>query len=218
MIAIITVLKNSLFNIISLVKTNFSTIAVIIIGILTAFLFIQNNKLTKYSQNIDRLNNNILYYQEQMDSTVNDNRTLQLTIEDFKHSNDSIINKLDQVREDLKIKDKELIQAQAQHQEIKLDTTVVVQEDNFTKEIKPNNLTSLLIIKKDSFLTAKLDIKNEQFLYLASKREYKRQYKNFFCRLCHFDFKKRTVYKYEIHNTNDLIEVTNTRLIQINEN
>nr|DAE43799.1 MAG TPA: hypothetical protein [Caudoviricetes sp.] len=40
MIAIITVLKNSLFNIISLVKTNFSTIAVIIIGILTAFLFI----------------------------------------------------------------------------------------------------------------------------------------------------------------------------------
>lgn len=217
MIAIITVLKNSLFNIISLVKTNFSTIAVIIIGILTAFLFIQNNKLTKYSQDIDRLNNNILYYQEQMDSTVNDNRTLQLTIEDFKNSNDSIINKLDQVREDLKIKDKELIQAQAQQQEIKLDTTVVVQEDNFTKEIKPNNLTSLLIIKKDSFLTAKLDIKNEQFLYLASKREYKRQYKNFFRRLCHFDFKKRTVYKYEIHNTNDLIEVTNTRLIQISE-
>lgn len=217
MIAIITVLKNSLFNIISLVKTNFSTIAVIIIGILTAFLFIQNNKLTKYSQDIDRLNNNILYYQEQMDSTVNDNRTLQLTIEDFKHSNDSIINKLDQVREDLKIKDKELIQAQAQQQEIKLDTTVVAQEDNFTKEIKPNNLTSLLIIKKDSFLTAKLDIKNEQFLYLASKREYKRQYKNFFRRLCHFDFKKRTVYKYEIHNTNDLIEVTNTRLIQISE-
>lgn len=217
MIAIITVLKNSLFNIISLVKTNFSTIAVIIIGILTAFLFIQNNKLTKYSQDIDRLNNNILYYQEQMDSTVNDNRTLQLTIEDFKHSNDSIINKLDQVREDLKIKDKELIQAQAQQQEIKLDTTVVVQEDNFTKEIKPNNLTSLLIIKKDSFLTAKLDIKNEQFLYLASKREYKRQYKNFFRRLCHFDFKKRTVYKYIIHNTNDLIEVTNTRLIQISE-
>nr|DAE43801.1 MAG TPA: hypothetical protein [Caudoviricetes sp.] len=42
-----------------------------------------------------------------------------------------------------------------------MDTTVVVQEDNFTKEIKPNNLTSLLIIKKDSFLTAKLDIKNE---------------------------------------------------------
>lgn len=217
MITIITVLKNSLFNIISLVKTNFSTIAVIIIGILTAFLFIQNNKLTKYSQDIDRLNNNILYYQEQMDSTVNDNRTLQLTIEDFKHSNDSIINKLDQVREDLKIKDKELIQAQAQQQEIKLDTTVVVQEDNFTKEIKPNNLTSLLIIKKDSFLTAKLDIKNEQFLYLASKREYKRQYKNFFRRLCHFDFKKRTVYKYKIHNTNDLIEVTNTRLIQISE-
>ena len=217
MIGIITVLKNSLFNIISLVKTNFSTIAVIIIGILTAFLFIQNNKLTKYSQGIDRLNNNILYYQEQMDSTVNDNRTLQLTIEDFKHSNDSIINKLDQVREDLKIKDKELIQAQAQQQEIKLDTTVVVQKDNFTKEIKPNNLTSLLIIKKDSFLTAKLDIKNEQFLYLASKREYKRQYKNFFRRLCHFDFKKRTVYKYEIHNTNDLIEVTNTRLIQISE-
>ena len=217
MIAIITVLKIVCFNIISLVKTNFSTIAVIIIGILTAFLFIQNNKLTKYSQDIDRLNNNILYYQEQMDSTVNDNRTLQLTIEDFKHSNDSIINKLDQVREDLKIKDKELIQAQAQQQEIKLDTTVVVQEDNFTKEIKPNNLTSLLIIKKDSFLTAKLDIKNEQFLYLASKREYKRQYKNFFRRLCHFDFKKRTVYKYEIHNTNDLIEVTNTRLIQISE-
>ena len=217
MIAIITVLKNSLFNIISLVKTNFSTIAVIIIGILTAFLFIQNNKLTKYSQDIDRLINNILYSQEQMDSTVNNNRALQLTIEDFKHSNDSIINKLDQVREDLKIKDKELIQAQAQQQEIKLDTTVVVQEDNFTKEIKPNNLTSLLIIKKDSFLTAKLDIKNEQFLYLASKREYKRQYKNFFRRLCHFDFKKRTVYKYEIHNTNDLIEVTNTRLIQISE-
>ena len=212
---IIQLITGNLSNIISWFKGNFKLIAVIIIGIFTAIICLQRNQLQNKNNEIDRLNNNIEYYQNLNDSTANQNNILQLTVDEFKNSNDSIVNKLNNARKELNIKTKELKQAQHQAQEIKLDTTVIVKDNNFIKEIKPNSLTSLLIIKKDSLLTAKLDIKNEQSLIVSTKRKYKRQYKNWFRRLLRFDFKKHNVNRYNIINSNDLIKITDTRVIEM---
>lgn len=196
-------------------KGNFNIMAVIIISIFTAIIFFQKNQLENKNAELDRLQNNVLYYQEQNDSTVDKNRILQLTINELNNNKDSILVELNNTRKELKIKDKELQLAQSQTQEIKLDTTVIVKDDDFSYEIKPNNLTSLLVEKKDSILTAKLDIKNQQTLFISKKREYKNQYKNWFRRLLKFDFKKHNVYSYDIINSNDLITVTDTRVVQI---
>lgn len=194
---------------------NIKIMAVIIISILAAIIFYQGKQIKEKNRQIDRITNNTLFYQEQLSDKDKEIRTLNLTIDEFKNTNDSIIQNIVSIQKELKIKDKELKQAQSQNQEINIDTTIVVGDKDFEKEIKPNELTSLIIIKKDSILTAKISIKNSQTLFISNKREYKNQYKNWFRRLIHFDFKKRDVYKYQIHNSNPLIEVKETRLITI---
>lgn len=194
---------------------NIKVVAVIIISIFAAIIFYQGKQIKEKNRQIDRITNNTLFYQEQLSDKDKEIRTLNLTIDEFKNTNDSIIQNIVNIQEELKIKDKELKQAQSQNQEINIDTTIVVGDKDFEKEIKPNELTSLIIIKKDSILTAKISIQNTQTLFISNKREYKNQYKNWFRRLIHFDFKKRDVYKYQIHNSNPLIEVKETRLITI---
>ena len=194
---------------------NIKVVAVIIISIFAAIIFYQGKQIKEKNREIDRITNNTLFYQEQLSDKDKEIRTLNLTIDEFKNTNDSIIQNIVNIQKELKIKDKELKQAQSQNQEINIDTTIVVGDKDFEKEIKPNELTSLIIIKKDSILTAKISIKNSQTLFISNKREYKNQYKNWFRRLIHFDFKKRDVYKYQIHNSNPLIEVKETRLITI---
>lgn len=194
---------------------NIKVVAVIIISIFAAIIFYQGKQIKEKNRQIDRITNNTLFYQEQLSDKDKEIRTLNLTIDEFKNTNDSIIQNIVNIQEELKIKDKELKQAQSQNQEINIDTTIVVGDKDFEKEIKPNELTSLIIIKKDSILTAKINIQNTQTLFISNKREYKNQYKNWFRRLIHFDFKKRDVYKYQIHNSNSLIEVKETRLITI---
>ena len=194
---------------------NIKVMAVIIVSIFAAIIFYQGKQIKEKNRQIDRVTNNTLFYQEQLSDKDKEIRTLNLTIDEFKNTNDSIIQNIVNIQEELKIKDKELKQAQSQNQEINIDTTIVVGDKDFEKEIKPNELTSLIIIKKDSILTAKISIKNSQTLFISNKREYKNQYKNWFRRLIHFDFKKRDVYKYQIYNSNPLIEVKETRLITI---
>lgn len=215
MIPMLIAVKNKLFNCINFIKNNFQTIAVIIIMILTAFLFIQNDKLKTVNQRLDSVQNNYEYYMNKSSNVEDQNRILQLTIDDYKETKDSLINEIKTTQKKLKIKEKELYQTQIQKQEIKHDTTVIVKSPNFTLEIKPNSLTSIIINKQDSLLTHKLDIKNSQTLFVTNKRIYKNKYKNWFVRLLNFDFKKKNDIRYQIHNSNDLIEITDSRMIEL---
>lgn len=213
---LITVIKNKLLNFINIIKNNFHTIAVTIIMMLTAFLFIQNNKLKVTRDTLDKVQSNYEYYMNKSSNVEQQNRVLQLTIEDYKETKDSLINEVKTTQKKLKIKEKELQQTQLQKQEIKHDTTVIVKSDNFKLEIKPNSLTSIIINKQDSLLTHKLSIKNTQTLYVTNNRVYRNKYKNWFVRLLHFDWKKKNNVEYQIHNSNDLIEITDSRMIELN--
>ena len=212
---ILTIIKNKLLSCINVIKTNFNVIAVVIIMMLTAFLFIQENKL-KYTRNrLDSVQNNYEFYMNMCSNIEQNNKVLQLTIDDYKETKDSLINEIKTAQKKLNIKDKELQQIQLQKQEIKHDTTVIVKDNNFTLEIKPNSLTSIIINKQDSLLTHKLNIKNAQTLYVTNKRIYRNNYKNWFTRLLHFDWKKKDNIEYQIHNSNDLIEITDSRMIEL---
>lgn len=204
-----------MLTIINWLSSNIKLLALSVIIILSAIVLIQHNKIKDRDTQIDRLNNNVEYYQNNLSKNKEENRTLQFSIHEYKESKDSLIQEINQVQKKLKIKDKELSQVQQQHQAIKLDTTVIVRDSNFVTEIKPNNLTSLIIIKKDSILTAKLNIRNSQTLFIKHSKEYRNKYKNFFIRLLHFDFKKRNVFNYEIHNSNPIIKIEESRLVEI---
>ena len=211
----VTLIKNKLLSIINLIKGNFQTVAVVISMVFAAFLFIQTKKIEKLQLDLDNANSNYEYYMNKYSNEEQQNKVLMLTLDQFKTTKDSLITEVKDIQKKLKIKEKELCQAQLQKQEIKHDTTFIVKEKDFILEIKPNTLTSIIINKQDSLLTHTLDIKNTQTLYVTNKRVYKNQYKNWFTRLIHFDWKKRNNIEYQIHNSNDLIEITDSRMIEL---
>lgn len=204
-------------KLVSLFQRYYKILAVFIILILAAFLFYTYNLLQKRTAELDQAVNNYEYYEQLATKGVEQNRTLQLTIDQFKSSNDSLINKIRDVQKELKIKDNSLKTVTYVEEVIKHDTTVIVNDKDFDVVIKPNELTTIEIIKKDSLLNHKLDIQNDQALFITSKKVYRKEYKNWFRRLLHFDFKKRLVYEYQINNTNDLIRVQNTRIIELSK-
>lgn len=214
---LISLAKNKILQVVSWFKKYYKIIAVIVISILTAILFYQHDQLQKKNLEIDRVTNNYEFYMKQTAESVQQNQVLQLTLNEYKETKDSLIQKIKATQKKLKIKEKELSQVQIQEQEIVHDTTVVVKSNDFEVEIKPNSLTSIIISRKDTLLKHRLDIRNSQTVFVGQKKIYKRQYKNWFQRLLHFDFKKKTIYKYQIDNSNKLIKIENTRIVELSK-
>lgn len=214
---LISLAKNKILQVVSWFKKYYKIIAVIVISILTAILFYQHDQLQKKNLEIDRVTNNYEFYMKQTAESIRQNQVLQLTLNEYKETKDSLIQKIKATQKKLKIKEKELSQVQIQEQEIVHDTTVVVKSNDFEVEIKPNSLTSIIISRKDTLLKHHLDIRNSQTVFVGQKKIYKRQYKNWFQRLLHFDFKKKTIYKYQIDNSNKLIKIENTRIVELSK-
>lgn len=214
---LISLAKNKILQVVSWFKKYYKIIAVIVISILTAILFYQHDQLQKKNLEIDRVTNNYEFYMKQTAESIQQNQVLQLTLNEYKETKDSLIQKIKATQKKLKIKEKELSQVQIQEQEIVHDTTVVVKSNDFEVEIKPNSLTSIIISRKDTLLKHHLDIRNSQTVFVGQKKTYKRQYKNWFQRFLHFDFKKKTIYKYQIDNSNKLIKIENTRIVELSK-
>lgn len=211
------VIKSKWNTVISWCKKHFKSIAVIIILILTAFLFYTHKQLKQKNEQLDRITNNYEYYSEQYSKEKENNSVLQLSITDFKQSQDSLIQQLHAAQKEMKIKDKQLVQTSLIESTVSHDTTFIVKSNDFTVEIKPNELTSIVIDKKDSVITHQIEIKNSQILTIYTGKKYRNQYKNWFTRLLHLDFKKKTTYNYGITNSNDLIQVENTRIVELSK-
>ena len=199
-----------------------SKIKVLII-IVFSLLFINNirlqNKVNSLDKELARSNNNASTWENIANSNINNNNTLELTIQEYKNSNDSLIKVINDQQEKLKIKDNQLYQIASTETVIR-DTIVEkipINDTDFTIELKPNQLTTITVSRKDSIFTHTMEILNRQDLFIYTKKVYRNQYKNFFQRLIHFDFKKDKVNRYQIINSNDLIKVIDTRVINISE-
>ena len=199
-----------------------SKIKVLII-IAFSLLFINNirlqNKVNSLDKELARSINNASTWENIANSNIDNNNTLELTIQEYKNSNDSLIKVINDQQEKLKIKDNQLYQMASTETVIR-DTIVEkipINDTDFTIELKPNQLTTITVSRKDSIFTHTMEILNRQDLFIYTKKVYRNQYKNIFQRLIHFDFKKDKINKYQIVNSNDLIKVIDTRIINISE-
>lgn len=206
-----------ILNIINWCSKNFKVVAVGLISLLIATIFIQHNQLQEKNAELNRATSNVRAYQDIVSNNQERNRTLQLTIEELNHSNDSLLLQLKQTQKELKIKDKNLTDASVINTEIKDSVKTVIKKEaiDFEEELKLNPLTTIIVRRKDSILTAKIDIKNQQTIFVTENKEYKNTYKNWLVRFFHFDFKKIYIKNYQIVNSNPLIKVTDTRVIEI---
>lgn len=200
-------------------KGFFRKLAVIIIIGLTAFCFYQDNKIKSLDKNLGIITNNYKYYQGLTNNLNQQNRTLQLSVNQLRNNNDSLLVQVKKVQKELDIKDKNLQQIQVINTVMKDSTQIEIKtkEINFNEELKLNDLTTITVNRKDSILTAILDLRNQQILFVEEKKEYRNQYKNGFQRFLHFDWKKDRIKKYQIYNSNSLIRVTDTRIVEVTQ-
>lgn len=206
-------------SVVNWLRKNFKVVAVGLVSLLIATIFYQHNQLQNKNREIDRITNNIRAYEEIASNAQDNSRVLQLTIDELNHSKDSLIQQVNKVKKELKIKDKNLTDASVINTEIKDSVKTVIKEKliDFNEELKLNDLTTITVSRKDSILTAKIDIKNQQIIFVEDKKEYKRFYKNWLLRFFHFDFKKVRIKNYQIVNSNPLIKVTDTRIIELSK-
>lgn len=130
-------------------------------------------------------------------------------------------NKLDQAN----IKIKNLIAAATQTQTINVNGGKGVEKEiiyintptnSYTDSIQFNDQTNVTYTIYEDSVDITLDISNTQYLFTHKKKEYKNK-KSFFKRLFTLDFKKTWKYKYDIINSNDLINTSDVRVIEIND-
>lgn len=213
----------------NLIKSKWASIKVIlIVGLIVISMAMSGVAYYLYNKN-NLLNTQIGYeinnrkqYEAIVSNIISDNRLLQLHISDLSHSKDSVIQSLQKTRDSLKIKDNELKQAMSVKTVIRDTITNILPDTlkhavDFSIELKPNSQTTFKINRVDSLVTCIPEIFNTQELFTYSRKEYRHPDKNFFQRLFTWDWKKDRIERYEIVNSNPLIQVTDTRIIKINE-
>lgn len=202
-------------------KTLFKAISGLCVGLLLCWGVILHNQNKKLSQSLETAQNNIEAYQGLLSDSQQASNVLKLTVEQLQNSKDSVLHKLDNVRNELKIKPKQLHTAATQTQVLNVigskgvGGNIIVKDSIYTDSILYNPLTKVKYTIGNDTVNIAIDLQNEQYLYVYTKREYKNK-KNFFKRLFTLDFKKVTKYKYNIVNTNDLLKSKDVRIVESN--
>lgn len=217
MMTIKTILKYLLNN----RKTLFKAISGLCVGLLLCWGVTLYNQNKKLSQSLETAQNNIEAYQGLLSDSQQASNVLKLTVEQLQNSKDSVLHKLDSVRKELKIKPKQVHTAATQTQVLNVigskgvGGNIIVKDSIYTDSILYNPLTKVKYTIGNDTVNIAIDLRNEQYLYVYTKREYKNK-KNFFKRLFTLDFKKVTKYKYNIVNTNDLLKSKDVRIVESN--
>lgn len=218
-------MANLILELISQLKNHKRLAAELVLGALLALsvgygtvVHKQNKSL---SESLELAQNNVEAYQDMLADSQQAVGVLKLDMTKLSESNDKLIQKLDSVRKENKIKESGLETAATQTQSLLVSSNKGVQgdlveilvDDVYEDSIQYNDLTNVYYcIARDS-VKMTIDLKNTQYLYTYKTREYKNK-KSFLKRLFTLDFKKVDRYKYTIVNTNDLLKESDIRIIQ----
>lgn len=176
----------------------------------------------KLSESLEQAQNNIEAYQGMISNSDSVNSVLQMDLKNLQNSNDKLIQQIDSVRKQSKIKKTSLASAATQTQAIIVnkskeitgkDLITILKDTTYIDSIQYNKYTTVYYTIGKDTVNIGLNLKNTQYLYTYKQKEYKNK-KNFFKRLFTLDFKKVTRYKYKIINTNDLLKTSDVRIIE----
>ena len=212
-------------QLIQTIKKNYKLLLNAVLGLLMAFCLASgifyHNKANRLSEELKMANNNIEAYQDALYGSQQASGVLRLDVKKLSEYNDKLVQQIDSIRKIQKVKKNEIQVAATQKQILNVnkskgvggDIITIIKDSTYKDSLQYNPLTKVYYtIGKDS-VNIKLDVQNTQYLYVYKHREYKNK-KNFFKRLITFDWKKKDVYKYKIHNTNNLLKEDSIKIIE----
>lgn len=192
-------------------------IAFTIITITIGILLNQRGKIEKKWKNAIE---NAKAYSELFSNSENKNRAFKLTIEQLKNSNDSIFQKLNEARKDLKVKDSKLKSLQYVSSSFyKVDTITV--RDTIFKDSHVNIDTLLsdewysvkVGLKYPSTVTVEPSFKSIKYIVVSAKKETVNPPKRFF--LFRWFQKKQIRLNVDVVEKNPYVQSQDNRFVEI---
>ena len=203
------------------VKTCIRVFILIVFIVFISDMFASSKKIRALESKLEISTTNESILLNQFDSLNSYNKELQLNIEQLEYSNNTTLDKLNKVRKELNIKDKELQKLQYQLSISNKTDTVVYRDTIFKEGIKLDTLI------KDDWYSLNLDLeypstiivnpkfKSEKYVVTSLKKEIKGTPKK--CWLGRIFQKKHNIVREEVVKKSHYIETKEQVFINIIE-
>lgn len=203
-------------------KRHIQIIAVILISVLGVTTYIQHKKVKSLNIELSISKSNEKAFIEENNELKDRNLAFKFTIDQINYLNDSLITKMNEVRKELKIKDKDLKQMQYLLSTAQKTDTIVFRDTLF----RDRNL-QIDTLLGDGWYNIKLGLsypnliittptfKSEKYIVTSSRKETIKPPKK--CAIARWFQKKHKVVEVIIHEKNPYITNKETRFIEIVE-
>ena len=203
-------------------KRHIQIIAVILISVLGVTTYIQHKKVKALNIELSISKSNEKAFIEENNELKDRNLAFKFTIDQINYLNDSLITKMNEVRKELKIKDRDLKQMQYLLSTAQKTDTIIFRDTLF----RYRNLqidTSLgdswynikLGLRYPNLITTTPTFKSEKYIVTSTRKETIKPPKK--CAIARWFQKKHKVVEVIIHEKNPYITNKETRFIEIVE-
>lgn len=204
------------------IKKYIKIIVSIITIILLIILGIQYHKIDSLKNELSISKSNEKAFVAENSTLKNENLAFKFTIEQLNYFNDSLLVKMNEVRKELKVKDRDLKQMQYLLSEIKKTDTIRFRDTIFiNKEVKIDTLLGddwyniRLGLQYPNLISITPTIKSEKYIIVGSRKETINPPKK--CVIGRWFQRKHRVLEVEVIEKNPFIENKQQRFIEIIE-
>ena len=203
-------------------KRYIQIIAVILISVLGVTTYIQYEKVKSLNIELSISKSNEKAFIEENNELKDRNLAFKFTIDQINYLNDSLITKMNEVRKELKIKDKDLKQMQYLLSTAQKTDTIVFRDTLFRdRNLQIDTLLGdgwyniKLGLSYPNLITTTPTFKSEKYIVTSTRKETIKPPKK--CAIARWFQKKHKVVEVIIHEKNPYITNKETRFIEIVE-
>ena len=203
-------------------KRHIQIIAVILISVLGVTTYIQYKKVKSLNIELSISKSNEKAFIEENNELKDRNLAFKFTIDQINYLNDSLITKMNEVRKELKIKDKDLKQMQYLLSIAQKTDTIVFRDTLFRdRNLQIDTLLGdswyniKLGLSYPNLITTTPTFKSEKYIVTSTRKETIKPPKK--CAIARWFQKKHKVVEVIIHEKNPYITNKETRFIEIVE-
>ena len=203
-------------------KRHIQIIAVILISVLGVTTYIQHKKVKSLNIELSISKSNEKAFIEENNELKDRNLAFKFTIDQINYLNDSLITKMNEVRKELKIKDRDLKQMQYLLSTAQKTDTIVFRDTLFRdRNLQIDTLLGdswyniKLGLRYPNLITTTPTFKSEKYIVTSSRKETIKPPKK--CAIFRWFQKKHKVVEVIIHEKNPYITNKETRFIEIVE-
>lgn len=203
-------------------KRHIQIIAAILISVLGVTTYIQYEKVKSLNIELSISKSNEKAFIEENNKLKDRNLAFKFTIDQINYLNDSLITKMNEVRKELKIKDKDLKQMQYLLSTAQKTDTIVFRDTLFRdRNLQIDTLLGdswyniKLGLSYPNLITTTPTFKSEKYIVTSTRKETIKPPKK--CAIARWFQKKHKVVEVIIHEKNPYITNRETRFIEIVE-